>query len=85
MTEPTAAQRVVMTTVQIALERIYRNPDASYPHISYEGLLGRVFCTAHCRDRQEQLEVLLAFSTIPNCGMSSTVTPPTVTIVIQSA
>ena len=90
VTDPTPTQRAAITTVLAALEHANRYPKAKHPHVAYEacvirceGLLERLFFTAHCRDRQEQLEVLLAFSAIPNCGISNTLTPPTVTIAIQ--
>ena len=81
MNAPTPAQLVCMTTVQQALSHVVWLD----PHVTYEALQDRVFCTAHCRTRQEQLEVLLAFSAIPNVGMSSTQNPPTVTVVIQQS
>lgn len=81
MTTPTPAQLAVMTTIQEALSHIVW----ADPHMTYEALGDRVFCTAHCRTPQEQKEVLLAFSAIPNNGMSSTQNPPTVTVIIQQS
>ncbi len=82
MNAPTPAQLVCMTTVQEALNRRAVWLD---PHVTYEALGDRVFCTAHCRTELEQLQVLLAFSTIPNVGMSSTSNPHTVTVIIQQS
>lgn len=82
MNAPTPAQLVAMTTVQQALSS--RTPWLD-PHVTYEALGDRVFCTAHCRTEQEQLQVLLAFSAIPNVGMSSTGNPLTATVIIQQS
>lgn len=81
MNAPTPAQLVCMTTIQEALSHVVWLD----PHVTYEALGDRVFCTAHCRTEQEQLQVLLAFSAIPNVGMSSTKAPPTVTVIIQQS
>jgi hypothetical protein len=52
------------------------------PHVTYEALTDKIFCTVHCLSREEKLQVLEALSTIANQGIASSANPDTVTVVI---
>ena len=78
MLQPTPLQRIAVEAVQEALDRANIKP-----HVTYEALGEKIFCTAHCRNQYEKIKALDAFSTVPNIGLSASENPPKVCVTVK--